>query len=95
MNIRLREKRETRCSRRDAPLRIPIVHGTDFRAALDKYHKEYEWVEYAAEGHGFNRDENRFDYYRRVDEFLAKYLQAGPVAVKVTTPQSIEPGRNP
>jgi len=28
-------------------LRVPLVHGTDFRAALDKYHKEYEWVEYA------------------------------------------------
>jgi dipeptidyl aminopeptidase/acylaminoacyl peptidase len=76
--------------------RVPIVHGTDFRAALDKYHKEYEWVEYAAEGHGnFNRDENRFDYYRRVDEFLAKYLQADPVAVKGKTPQSTDTGRNP
>jgi dipeptidyl aminopeptidase/acylaminoacyl peptidase len=71
------------------------VHGTDFRAALDKYHKEYEWVEYAAEGQGFSREVNRLDFYRRVDEFLAKYLQADPVAVKAKNPQSIESGRNP
>jgi dipeptidyl aminopeptidase/acylaminoacyl peptidase len=27
------------------------------------------------EGHGFNKDENRLDFYRRVDAFLKKYLQ--------------------
>jgi len=46
-----------------------------FRAALDKYGKTYEWVVYGNEGHGFNKDENRFDFYRRVDAFLKKYLQ--------------------
>jgi dipeptidyl aminopeptidase/acylaminoacyl peptidase len=56
-------------------LRVPIVHGNDFRAALDKHHKVYEWVQYAAEGPGFNRDENVFDYYGRVERFLAKYLR--------------------
>lgn len=54
--------------------RVPFKHGYDFRAALDKYGKTYEWVVYAEEGHGFNRDENRFDFYRRVDAFLKKYL---------------------
>jgi dipeptidyl aminopeptidase/acylaminoacyl peptidase len=60
--------------------RVPIAHGVDFRAALDRYHKDYEWVEYAAEGHGFNRDENRFDFYHRVERFLAKYLSADAAA---------------
>jgi dipeptidyl aminopeptidase/acylaminoacyl peptidase len=55
--------------------RVPIKHGNEFRAALDKYGKTYEWVVYRDEGHGFNRDENRFDFYRRVDAFLKKYLQ--------------------
>src|SRR2546421_677887 len=55
--------------------RVPIKHGNEFRAALDKYGKTYEWVVYRDEGHGLNRDENRFDFYRRVDAFLKKYLQ--------------------
>jgi dipeptidyl aminopeptidase/acylaminoacyl peptidase len=54
--------------------RVPIKHGDQFRAALDKYGKTYEWVVYRDEGHGFNKDENRFDFYRRVDAFLKKYL---------------------
>jgi dipeptidyl aminopeptidase/acylaminoacyl peptidase len=55
--------------------RVPIKHGKELRAALDKYGKTYEWVVYDDEGHGFNKDENRFDFYRRVDAFLKKYLQ--------------------
>jgi dipeptidyl aminopeptidase/acylaminoacyl peptidase len=58
-----------------ADVRVPIVHGTDFRSALDKYGKEYEWVQYVGEGHGFNRDEDVFDFYRRVDRFLKRHLQ--------------------
>jgi dipeptidyl aminopeptidase/acylaminoacyl peptidase len=54
---------------------VPIKHGKELRAALDKYGKTYEWVVYDDEGHGFNKDENRFDFYRRVDAFLKKYLQ--------------------
>ena len=54
---------------------VPIKHGKEFRAALDKYGKTYEWVVYDDEGHGFNKDENRFDFYHRVDAFLKKYLQ--------------------
>jgi dipeptidyl aminopeptidase/acylaminoacyl peptidase len=62
--------------------RVPIAHGTDFRAALDKFHKDYEWVQYAVEGHGFNRDEDLLDFYRRVERFLAKYLQEHRTAAK-------------
>jgi len=58
-----------------ADRRVPLKHGSEFRAALDKYGKKYEWVVYNDEGHGFNKDENRFDFYRRVDVFLKKYLQ--------------------
>jgi dipeptidyl aminopeptidase/acylaminoacyl peptidase len=63
-------------------VRVPLVHGTDFRRALDKYHKPYEWVVYADEGHGFNRDENVFDFYNRVERFLAKYLGSPVTATK-------------
>jgi dipeptidyl aminopeptidase/acylaminoacyl peptidase len=58
-----------------ADIRVPLKHGQEFRAALDKYGKTYEWVVYSNEGHGFNKDENRFDFYRQVDAFLKKYLQ--------------------
>ena len=54
--------------------RVPIVHSNDFRAALDKYHKPYEWVVYPDEGHGLSRDADRIDFYSRVERFLAKYL---------------------
>ena len=54
--------------------RVPLIHGTSFRDALDKYHKPYEWVVYADEGHGFTKDEDVFDFYGRVERFLAKYL---------------------
>jgi dipeptidyl aminopeptidase/acylaminoacyl peptidase len=58
-------------------VRVPLVHGTDFRAALDKHGKEYEWVLYAEEGHGLNLDANVVDFYTRVDRFLAKHLGDG------------------
>jgi dipeptidyl aminopeptidase/acylaminoacyl peptidase len=64
-------------------VRVPPVHGTAFRAALDKYNKPYEWVVYAEEGHGFNRDENLFDFWHRVERFLAKYLGPADLAAKV------------
>ncbi|MGE5090317.1 MAG: prolyl oligopeptidase family serine peptidase [Candidatus Levyibacteriota bacterium] len=62
--------------------RVPIVHSNDFRAALDKYHKPYEWAVYADEGHGLSRDADRFDFFHRVERFLAKYL-ASPDTVAV------------
>jgi dipeptidyl aminopeptidase/acylaminoacyl peptidase len=67
-------------------LRVPIVHGTDFRAALDKYHKEYEWVVYSGEGHGFRKDENVFDFYHRTERFLAKYLRESNNTAETATP---------
>ena len=60
-------------------LRVPLTHGTAFRSALDHAGKTYEWVVYADEGHGFVKDENLFDFYGRVERFLAKYL-ASPSA---------------
>lgn len=58
-----------------ADVQVPLKHGKKFREALDKYGKKYEWVVYDDEGHGFNKDQNRFDFYKRVDAFLKKHLQ--------------------
>lgn len=54
--------------------RVPLKHGTELRDRLDKLGKKYQWVVYNDEGHGFNKDENRFDFYRRVDAFLRQNL---------------------
>ncbi len=54
--------------------RVPLTHGRQMRDALDRNGKAYEFVVYDDEGHGFSKEENRFDFYRRVDAFLAKHL---------------------
>jgi hypothetical protein len=36
--------------------------------------REAAYVVYSVEGHGFNRPENKLDFYGRVEEFLAKHL---------------------
>lgn len=54
--------------------RVPLIHGEKFRAALDKAGKKYEWVVYEGEGHGFNKDANRFDFYKRFENFLKANL---------------------
>ena len=73
--------------------RVPLIHGNRMRGALDKNNKPYEWVVYADEGHGFNKDENRFDFYRRVDAFLAKNLvpRAGTASALSATPAPAVP----
>jgi dipeptidyl aminopeptidase/acylaminoacyl peptidase len=75
----------------DAPLflaygtsdvRVPFAHGQDFKSALDKYGKSYEWETYASEMHGLTLDANVFDFYNHVDRFMAKYLRGDAAAKK-------------
>lgn len=54
---------------------VPIAHGLDFRAALQKHGKPHEWVAYDGEAHGFRKTENVVDFYRRVERFLAEHLR--------------------
>jgi len=51
------------------------VHGDDYVSALQKAGKKVEYVVYNGEGHGFNKDENVFDFYHRVEKFLAENLK--------------------
>lgn len=55
--------------------RVPIEHAEKFLDAMRKAGKPVEWVRYPEEGHWFFYDENRFDYYRKVEAFLAKHLK--------------------
>lgn len=56
-------------------VRVPLIHGEKMKAALDQGKKKYEWVVYDGEGHGWNKTENRYDWYKRVDKFLAESLK--------------------
>jgi dipeptidyl aminopeptidase/acylaminoacyl peptidase len=62
-----------------ADLRVPIVHGTRFHAAVKGHDPNVEWIEYPAEGHGFYLPKNRIDFWRRVEKFLDKNIGAGAV----------------
>lgn len=42
--------------------------------ALRRLGREVEYVEYPDEGHGFFKPENRLDFFRRAERFLAKHL---------------------
>jgi dipeptidyl aminopeptidase/acylaminoacyl peptidase len=54
--------------------RVTIENADAMVAALRKAKREVTYVVYTNEGHGFARRENQFDFYGRVEEFLAKHL---------------------
>jgi len=57
-------------------VRVPIAHAERMRSALVRagFKKELQWVVYEDEGHGFLREKNRFDFYDRVEKFLARHM---------------------
>lgn len=55
--------------------RVPLVHGTRMRDALRAAGQEPVWITYPGEGHGWRTFENRVDFARRVEEFLARHLR--------------------
>ncbi|WP_284616266.1 alpha/beta hydrolase family protein [Aquabacterium humicola] len=56
--------------------RVPLEHGTRFRDALQKAgNRDVEWIQYAEEGHGWSKPANRYDFYTRMERFLATHLQ--------------------
>ncbi len=55
--------------------RVPIEHGTKMRSAMQTAGVKHEFVVYDREGHGFNKDENVFDFFKRVEKFLAEHLK--------------------
>lgn len=54
--------------------RVPIVHATKMRDALERHNKQVSWVAYGDEAHGLRQEANRIDYYKRVEAFLAKHM---------------------
>jgi dipeptidyl aminopeptidase/acylaminoacyl peptidase len=57
--------------------RVPLKHGTDFKAAL-RADQALEWVVYPDEGHGWFNQKTNEDFWGRVDRFLARHLARQP-----------------
>jgi dipeptidyl aminopeptidase/acylaminoacyl peptidase len=57
---------------------VPPQESQEFVAALKKAGKNYEYVTYPHEGHGFQQSEHRLDSYKRQLAFLDKYLHPAP-----------------
>jgi len=55
--------------------RVPLVHGTRMRDALRAAGQDPVWITYPGEGHGWAKAENRVDFARRVEAFLAQHLK--------------------
>ncbi|HUR87524.1 MAG TPA: prolyl oligopeptidase family serine peptidase [Ramlibacter sp.] len=57
-----------------ADYRVPIDHGRDFRAAVEKTNPNVEWVVYSDEGHGWRQLKDNVDWWTRVEKFLARNI---------------------
>jgi len=60
--------------------RVPIEHAQQLRDALVAQHAPLTWVLYRDEGHGWNSPDNRADWFRRMEAFLA--ANDGPLPAK-------------
>jgi acetyl esterase/lipase len=58
-----------------ADVRVPQVHGDKFEASLRAAGKKVEYIVYPGEGHGYNKAENVYDFYRRLERFFAENLK--------------------
>ena len=59
-----------------ADQRVPIEHGMRLRDAVKAGNPDVEWVEYEQEGHGWQLESTRVDFWRRVEKFLSRSLGA-------------------
>ena len=55
--------------------RTPISEGRKLARELKKQGKKFEMIVKDDEGHGFHKEENKIEFYRKVDEFLKENLK--------------------
>ncbi|HWP95142.1 MAG TPA: S9 family peptidase [Gammaproteobacteria bacterium] len=58
----------------DLDPRVNIKHAEKLRMRLEELGKPYEWLVKYNEGHGFRKEENRIELYKKMETFFAKYL---------------------
>lgn len=56
--------------------RVVVDHGKKLAAALRRHGKKFEMITKPDEGHGFRIQENVFEFYRKMDEFLDAHLKS-------------------
>ncbi len=66
--------------------RVRFDQWLTLETRLKQYGKEYEIMVGENEGHGFRKLENRLEFYRRVEDFLARNMNTPEGRVKVGTP---------
>jgi dipeptidyl aminopeptidase/acylaminoacyl peptidase len=54
--------------------RVNKIESDQIVEAVKKRGSEVEYMVKDNEGHGFRNEENRFDFYRAMEQFLAKHL---------------------
>lgn len=59
----------------DKDTQVPIEHSEKMRDALRASGNAPEWVVYEGEGHDWRRPETKYDFWGRVEKFLAKHLK--------------------
>jgi dipeptidyl aminopeptidase/acylaminoacyl peptidase len=60
--------------------RVNIEHARVMEDAMEKADVKYELMIKKDEGHGFRKEENRYDFYRRMESFLAENLDTAQSA---------------
>lgn len=66
--------------------RVRFDQWLKLESRLKQYSKPYEVMIAENEGHGFRKIENRLEFYRRVEDFLARSMNTPEGRVKVGTP---------
>jgi len=61
-----------------ADLRVPLIHGTRLRDAVQRANNQVEWIEYGQEGNGWFLPETRIDFWNRVERFLDRNIGQHP-----------------
>ncbi|MDB6167234.1 MAG: peptidase prolyl oligopeptidase active site domain protein [Verrucomicrobia bacterium] len=75
--------------------RVDFDHWKRLEAKLKQYNKPYEILIEGNEGHGFHKESNRIEFYRRVEAFLDKNLK--PLSsgrVEIGDAKIVEPQRH-
>jgi dipeptidyl aminopeptidase/acylaminoacyl peptidase len=56
--------------------RVPLIHGEEMKAALEKNKQKFTWMVMPGEGHGFRNPENQVKFYQAMEQFLKENIGA-------------------
>lgn len=55
-------------------VRVPIEHYEQLKSALNRADKPYQTLVKDDEGHGFQKEANKFELYKRLEQFFEKHI---------------------